>query len=112
MPRRPLRSQPQLLDAAAPAEAATLPEPAGPIDLAKFTRRLYRQALRVLAEIEDGHEAMAVDDQCKLLNTLGVLGKNMVALVKGSGQAARRPSRALDELDDDELADVENGEPA
>jgi hypothetical protein len=91
--------------------------------MAGFTRRLYGQALRVLVGIEAEHETMAIDDQCKLLNTLGVLGKNLIAIVKGFAdtsqagatvrkyaqafrQPARRPPRHTasdDGGDDDEI---------
>jgi hypothetical protein len=81
MARRPLRSSPELVDVAGTVEA---PELSGPIDLTGFTRRLYGQALRVLVAIEAELETMPIDDQCKLLNTLGVLGKNLIAMVKGS----------------------------
>jgi hypothetical protein len=84
MARRPLRSPPELLNVVETGEVSESPEPSGPIDLTGFTRRLYGQALRVLVQIEAEHATMAIDDQCKLLNTLGVLGKNLIAMVKGS----------------------------
>lgn len=95
MARRPLQSVPHLVEAQGPTE------PSGPIDMAAFTRRLHAQALRVLEEIEVDHEAMAIDDECKLLNTLGVLGKNLIAMIKGSaddshaGSTVRKYARAF-----------------
>ena len=94
MARRPSPSAPHLVEAPEPTEPPA-------IDLPGFTRRLYGQALRVLVTIENEHETMAIDDQCKLLNTLGVLGKNLVALVKGSaddslaGSTVRKYARAF-----------------
>jgi hypothetical protein len=90
---RRLRSPP--LDVVTPPAPVAPPapsEPSGPIDLAGFTRRLYGQALRVLVQIEAEHETMAIDDQCKLLNTLGVLGKNLIAMVKGSADSSQAGS--------------------
>jgi hypothetical protein len=82
MARRLPRSPPKLLDLSEAVVSSELSEPSGPIDLAGFTRRLYGQAVRVLVQIEAEHETMPIDDQCKLLSTLGVLGKNLIAMVK------------------------------
>lgn len=108
MTRRPPRS-PHLVEVSA-ASGQVGVEP-GPIDMAGFTRRLYGQALRILKEIETEHETMTIDNQCKLLSTLGVLAKNLIFVVKGTPavpQSARRaPAYAAgDDGGDDDGIDL------